>query len=88
MMQLTFTQQQMRDFLNKEQKYKIQVIKVEYSYRDYHNKVVDEIRDLEIVYPIEIPLENFTANKTYVQLLYWSLTSVFERELQSKLLDL
>jgi hypothetical protein len=88
MIQLHFTLHQMREFLNKTGNYNIEVVKVTYSYNEYHNKVVDEERELEIAYPKEIPLENFTANKTYVELLNWSLTSVFETELKSKLLNL
>lgn len=88
MIQLHFTPHQMREFLTKSGNYNIEVIKVVYSYTEYHNKVVEEERELEIAYPTEIPLENFTSNKTYVQLLDWSLTSVFERELKAKLLNL
>ncbi len=88
MIQLSFTPYQMREFLTKGGNYNIEVITVTYSYSEYHNVVREEERELEIVYPNDIPLENFTANKTYVQLLDWSLTSVFERELKSKLLNL
>jgi hypothetical protein len=88
MIQLHFTPHQMREFLKKRGNYNIEVIKVTYSYTEYHNKVVEEDRELEIAYPNQIPLENFTANKTYIQLLDWSLTSVFERELKEKLLNL
>lgn len=88
MIHLHFTPNQMRDFLAKSGNYNIEIIKVVYSYTQYHNKVVDEERELEIAYPIEIPLENFVANKSYVQLLDWSLISVFERELKDKLLKL
>jgi len=88
MIQLSFTPYQMREFLTKGGNYNIEVITVTYSYSEYHNVVREEERELEIVYPNDIPLENFTANKTYVQLLDWSLTSVFERELKAKLLNL
>jgi ABC-type amino acid transport substrate-binding protein len=88
MIHLSFTPYQMREFLIKGGNYNIEVIKVTYSYSEYHNVVREEERELEIAHPIDIPLENFTANKTYVQLLDWSLTSVFERELKAKLLNL
>jgi hypothetical protein len=88
MTQLHFTLHQMREFLTKRGVYRTDVIKVNYTYHEYHNKVVDVERELEIAYPAEIPLENFTANKTYAQLLDWSLTSVFQRELAAKLLNL
>jgi hypothetical protein len=88
MIHLSFTPYQMREFLIKGGNYNIEVIKVTYSYSEYHNVVREEERELEIAYPIDIPLENFTANKTYIQLLDWSLTSVFERELKAKLLNL
>jgi hypothetical protein len=88
MIHLSFTPYQMREFLIKGGNYNIEVVKVTYSYTQYHNVIREEERELEIAYPIDIPLENFMANKTYVQLLDWSLTSVFERELKVKLLNL
>jgi regulatory protein YycH of two-component signal transduction system YycFG len=87
-MELTFTSQQMRDFLIKTDKYHIQIIPVTYHYHEYHDKLIEDTRQIEIAYPKEIPLDNFLANKTYSQILEWSLTSVFNRELQSKLLSL
>lgn len=87
-MKLTFTPYEMRNFLTKTENYNIEIIDVTYSYNEYHNKVVEENRQLEIAYPKEIPLENFIVNKSYVQLLDWSLTAVFERELKAKLLNL
>lgn len=88
MINLTFTTQQMRNFLIKNDNYHIQVITVNYTYHEYHDKVVEETREIEIAYPKEIPLENFLANKNYSQLLEWSLSSVFSRELTNKLLNL
>jgi hypothetical protein len=88
MLSISFSSEEMREFLHKTDKYFFKVLKVSYSYSEYHNKVVDTEREIEILYPKDIPLENFLANKTYVQLLNWSLVSVFERELKIKLLNL
>lgn len=88
MIQLTFTSQQMREFIGKTGIYNIESITVNYSYTEYHNRVVDEERQIEIAYPKEVPLKNFIANKTYIQLLDWSLSTVFEKVLKEKLLNL
>jgi hypothetical protein len=88
MLSLTFSYHEMKEFLLKTDKYLIENISISYSYHEYHNKVVEDTKKFEIVYPKEIPLENFIANKTYAQLLHWSISSVFERELKNKLLNL
>lgn len=88
MITMTFTPKEMREFLKNTGKYEIETVSVQYSYTEYHNRVVDDVREVEIAYPIEIPVNNFIANKTYSEILKWSISSVFERELKNKLLNL
>lgn len=88
MIQLTFTRDEIIKFLNKTEIYNIETVSVPNTYNVYHNRVVEEEVQIEIVWPKDIPLENFLANKTYFQLTEWTLNSVFNRELKIKLLDL
>ena len=89
MIHLSFTSHQMREFLTKNDVYEIRTVEYYETYSQYHNRVVDEKRTMEIAYPKEIPFDNFIAGKTsYTELVDWSVTSVFERELKAKLLNL
>ncbi len=89
MIQLSFTPHQMREFLTKNGVYEIRTVEYYETYSQYHNKTVDEKRTMEIAYPKEIPFDNFIAGKSsYTDLIDWSLTSVFERELKARLLKL
>lgn len=88
MIDLAFTNKQMRDFLTKTNNYHIEIVTVNYTYYEYHDQPIEETREIEIAYPKEIPLDNFLANKTYIQILEWSLSSVFSRELRAKLLNM
>jgi hypothetical protein len=79
----------MREFLTKNGVYEIRTVEYYETYSQYHNKTVDEKRTMEIAYPKEIPFDNFIAGKSsYTDLIDWSLTSVFERELKARLLKL
>jgi hypothetical protein len=89
MIHLSFTPHQMREFLTKNGVYEIRTVEYYETYSEYHNKTVDEKRTMEIAYPKEIPFDNFIAGKSsYTDLIDWSLTSVFERELKARLLKL
>jgi hypothetical protein len=89
MTHLTFTPHRMREFLTKNDLYEIRTVEYYETYSQYHNRVVDEKRTMEIAYPKEIPFKIFIADKSsYNDLVYWSLTSVFRRELETKLLNL
>jgi hypothetical protein len=79
----------MRKFLIDSGKYKIDSIDYNYQYTEYHNKVVDEVRKIDVVYPIDIPLDIFISDKSYSELTReWSTIAVFNRELKIKLLNL
>ena len=89
MIHLSFTPHQMREFLTKNDVYEIRTVEYYETYNEYHNRVVEEKRTMEIVYPKQIPFDNFIAGKEgYTDLVEWSLTSVFEREMIEKLLQL
>jgi len=89
MIHLSFTPHQMREFLTKNGVYEIRTVEYYETYSQYHNKTVDEKRTMEIAYPKEILFDNFIAGKSsYTDLIDWSLTSVFERELKARLLKL
>ena len=89
MIHLSFTPHQMREFLTKNDVYEIRTVEYYETYTQYHNRVVDEKRTMEIAYPKEIPFDNFIAGKeTYTDLVDWSLRFVFERELKTRLLKL
>jgi regulatory protein YycH of two-component signal transduction system YycFG len=79
----------MREFLTKNDVYEIKIVEYYEAYNEYHNRVVEEKRTMEIAYPKQIPFDNFIAAKEgYTDLVEWSLTSVFEREMVEKLLQL
>jgi hypothetical protein len=88
MMQLTFTRDEIIQFLNKTEIYDIKTVSVLNTYTEWHNRAIDEEVQIEIAWPKDIPLENFLANKTYHQLTYWTLNAVFTREFKIKLLAL
>jgi hypothetical protein len=88
MITLQFTVEEMRKFLTKNGKYEIQIVSVPHQWKEYHNRVMEGVRSIEIVYPTDVPLKNFIGNKDYTQMLKWSIPQVFERELKEKLLDL
>ena len=88
MVQLTFTRDEIIKFLDKTEIYDIKTVSVPNTYAEYHNRVVEEDVQIEIALPKDLPLENFLANKTFVQLTDWTLSAVFSRELKHKLLNL
>ena len=89
MIHLSFTPHQMREFLTKNDVYEIKIVEYYEAYNEYHNRVDEEKRTMEIAYPKQIPFDNFIAGKEgYTDLVEWSLTSVFEREMIEKLLQL
>lgn len=89
MIDIQFSQEEMKEFILKESKYEIKSVTYTHTYTEHHNRVVEEERMIEIAHPTEIPLENFLKGKDDGYTLgRWSVESVFERELKSKLLNL
>jgi hypothetical protein len=89
MILLEFSREEIIKFLTKGDIYEIRTVEYYETYNEYHNRVVDERRIMEIAYPKEIPFENFISNKTtYTELIPWGIQSVFNRELKAKLLGL
>lgn len=85
---LEFTMEEMKRFLTQKGKYRIETISVPHHHTEYHNRIVEEMREIEIAYPKDIPLKNFIGNKDYNQISKWSLREVFGRELKETLLNL
>ena len=88
-MTVNFTYDEMKKFILKNGQYQITTVKYIHTYKEYHNRVVEEERSIEIAYPSDIDIENFLAGKSErAHFDKWSITSVFGRELKNKLLDL
>jgi len=86
---LEFSRKEMIEFLTKDDIYEVRTVDYYETYSQYHNRVVDEKRTMEIAYSKEIPFENFIANKTtYSTLIEWNIETVFGREMKAKLLNL
>jgi hypothetical protein len=88
-MMLEFSRIEMVAFLTKDDVYEIRTVEYYETYSEYHNRVVDVKREMEIAYPKEIPFEKFIANKsTRTQLIEWSIESVFNKKIKTKSLEL
>lgn len=88
-MMINFTQDEMKKFILKNGQYQITTVKYIHTYKEYHNRIVEEERSVEIAYPSDIDIENFVAGKSdRGHFDKWSIQSVFGRELKNKLLNL
>lgn len=89
MIDIQFSKEEMIKFILKNGQYQITTVKYTHTYTEYHNRIVEEERSIEIAYPSDIDIQNFLVGKSErVHFDKWSIQSVFERELKSKLLNL
>ena len=56
-MTVNFTQDEMKKFILKNEQYQITTVKYIHTYTEYHNRVVEEERSVEIAYPSDIDIE-------------------------------